>query len=200
MAVAVWMSVLNHIKDKHEGHSVLYPKCQHNELEPRKWLQPGTDAYDKVCSILSNKRLLEDIRQMSPNFQTYGVESFHAIINRFAPKCYAFSYHGILARCQLAALHYNENADRMQAHTQSGELRWQIKHPKARKGDVVACAIKEPPSYGYLSHLLSAVEELVTAGSAGRSGTTSQPPHLSSTYGPVDKAAIVEAHVSRFQM
>ncbi|KAL1431321.1 hypothetical protein MTO96_014340 [Rhipicephalus appendiculatus] len=38
------------------------------------------------------------------------------------------------------------------------------KHPRARKGDVVACAIKEPPSYGYVSHLLSTVEELVTAG------------------------------------
>ncbi|KAL1471345.1 hypothetical protein MTO96_039994, partial [Rhipicephalus appendiculatus] len=98
MAVAIWLSILNHLKDKHKGHSVLYPKCQHNKLEARKWLRPGTDAYDKVCSILSSKRLLEDIRQMSPNFQTYGVESFHAIINRFAPKCYAFSYHGILAR------------------------------------------------------------------------------------------------------
>lgn len=112
MAVAVWLSILNHIKDKHRGHGVLYPKYQHKKLEARKWLEPAfffldTEAYDKVCSIVSNKHLLEDIRQMSPNFQTYAVESFHAIINRFASKSYAFSCHGIQARYQLAALHYN---------------------------------------------------------------------------------------------
>ncbi|KAL3192932.1 hypothetical protein MRX96_058444 [Rhipicephalus microplus] len=89
------------------GHGVLYPKYQHKKLEARKWLEPDTEAYDKVCSIVSNKHLLEDIRQMSPNFQTYAVESFHAIINRFASKSYAFSCHGIQARYQLAALHYN---------------------------------------------------------------------------------------------
>lgn len=58
----------------------------------------GTQAFDKLSAIVTNKRLLDDIRQMSPRFQTFSVESFHSIINRFAPKAYAFSFHGMFAR------------------------------------------------------------------------------------------------------
>ncbi|XP_072140145.1 uncharacterized protein, partial [Dermacentor andersoni] len=75
----------------------------------------GTHAYDKPSGLLTNKRLLTDIRLISPHMQTYSVESFHAIINRFAPKAYAYSFHGMFARTALAALHYNENADKGQA-------------------------------------------------------------------------------------
>ncbi|KAH9378879.1 hypothetical protein HPB48_013448 [Haemaphysalis longicornis] len=85
-------------KGHHDGHSELYRTCQHGQLQPRKWIYPGTDAYDKLRSIVSTKRLLDDIRQVSPNFQTSGVESFHAIINRFAPKALSFSSAGMEAR------------------------------------------------------------------------------------------------------
>ncbi|XP_037512509.1 uncharacterized protein LOC119389361 [Rhipicephalus sanguineus] len=198
LAIAVWLSLLNHIQDKHTGHGLLYPECKHGELERRKWILPGTDAYDRLHAIVTSKRLLDDIRQVSPNFQTFGVESFHSIINRFAPKCYAFSHQGQLARCLLSALHYNENSGRMQAATKKGDLRWQIKHPKARGGEPVACPIRELPTYAYVNHLLSAVEELLACGSKGGTDATPQPPHLSAAFGPVDKVAIVEAHKSRF--
>ncbi|KAL1437442.1 hypothetical protein MTO96_048930 [Rhipicephalus appendiculatus] len=97
LAIAVWLSLLNHVQNKHTGHGLLYPECQHGDLEPRKWILPGTDAYDRLHAIVVSKRLLDDIKQVSPNFQTFGVESFHSIINRFAPKCYAFSHQGQLA-------------------------------------------------------------------------------------------------------
>ncbi|KAH8031326.1 hypothetical protein HPB51_016218 [Rhipicephalus microplus] len=48
----------------------------------------GTEAFEKL-SLLTAKRLLNNIRQISPQKQTYSVESFHVIINRFAPKSYA---------------------------------------------------------------------------------------------------------------
>ncbi|KAH9364681.1 hypothetical protein HPB48_015315 [Haemaphysalis longicornis] len=35
LAEAVWLSVLNHIKDKHDGHSALYDRCKHGDLKPR---------------------------------------------------------------------------------------------------------------------------------------------------------------------
>ncbi|XP_077531565.1 uncharacterized protein LOC144143607 isoform X2 [Haemaphysalis longicornis] len=41
LAEAVWLSVLNHIKDKHDGHSALYDRCKHGDLKPRKWIYPG---------------------------------------------------------------------------------------------------------------------------------------------------------------
>ncbi|KAL1420535.1 hypothetical protein MTO96_000511 [Rhipicephalus appendiculatus] len=198
LAIAVWLSLLNHVQNKHTGHGLLYPECQHGDLEPRKWILPGTDAYDRLHAMVVSKRLLDDIKQVSPNFQTFGVESFYSIINRFAPKCYAFSHQGQLARCLLSALHYNENSGRMQATTRGGDLRWQIKHSKARRGEPVACPIKELPTYAYVNHLLSAVEELLVCGSKGGTDATPQPPHLSTTFGPVDKVVIVEGHRSRF--
>ncbi|KAH7982285.1 hypothetical protein HPB52_003585 [Rhipicephalus sanguineus] len=198
LAIAVWLSLLNHIQDKPTGHGLLYPECKHGELERRKWILPGTDAYDRLHAIVTSKRLLDDVRQVSPNFQTFGVESFHSIINRFAPKCYALSHQGQLARCLLSALHYNENSGRMQAATKKGDLRWQIKHPKARGGEPVACPIRELPTYAYVNHLLSAVEELLACGSKDGTDATPQPPHLSAAHGPVDKVAIVEAHKLRF--
>lgn len=51
-------------------------------------------------------------------------------------------------RTALAALHYNENADKGQAVTRSGELRWKVKHPKARKGEASVSSIKQAPTYG----------------------------------------------------
>lgn len=58
----------------------------------------GTDAFDKLHRIVSAKRLLDDIQQIFPALQTYGVKSFHSVINRFAPKAFPFSYRGIVAR------------------------------------------------------------------------------------------------------
>ncbi|KAL1475488.1 hypothetical protein MTO96_037256 [Rhipicephalus appendiculatus] len=147
LAVAVWLSVLKHIQNKHQGHGALYSDCEHGDLEPRKWIHPGTDAYDRLHAILTPKRLLDDIRQMSPSVQTFSVESFHSLINRFAPKSYAFSHQGMFIRCALAALHYNENADREQAVTKDGELRWKIRHPKAKKGEPVITSVKAEPSF-----------------------------------------------------
>ncbi|KAH7957209.1 hypothetical protein HPB52_016107 [Rhipicephalus sanguineus] len=41
LAIAVWLSLLNHIQDKHTGHGLLYPECKHGELERRKWILPA---------------------------------------------------------------------------------------------------------------------------------------------------------------
>jgi solute carrier family 8 (sodium/calcium exchanger) len=42
LAKAKWMSIMNHIVDKHEGHGELYPKCLHEPLQDRDWLNEGT--------------------------------------------------------------------------------------------------------------------------------------------------------------
>ncbi|KAH7973773.1 hypothetical protein HPB49_005092 [Dermacentor silvarum] len=98
LAVAIWLSLLNHIQNKHCGHSKEYANCEHGDLLPRKWIFPGTDAFDKLRGIVENNRLLLDIKQVSPSFQTSSLESFHSVLNQFAPKSFTFSFHGMLAR------------------------------------------------------------------------------------------------------
>ncbi|KAH7933528.1 hypothetical protein HPB49_013384 [Dermacentor silvarum] len=41
LAVAIWLSLLNHIQNKHCGHSKEYANCEHGDLLPRKWIFPG---------------------------------------------------------------------------------------------------------------------------------------------------------------
>ncbi|XP_022098533.1 uncharacterized protein LOC110983528 isoform X2 [Acanthaster planci] len=64
----------------------------------RKWLQSGTEACVKVCAIIEKTSLVKDIRKMSCSQQTSSLESFHSLINQFAPKMKAFSHAGIVSR------------------------------------------------------------------------------------------------------
>ena len=42
LIIAKWQSFMRHVANKHEGHpNSLFPKCAHEELEPRKWIKIG---------------------------------------------------------------------------------------------------------------------------------------------------------------
>ncbi|KAH7954409.1 hypothetical protein HPB49_018262 [Dermacentor silvarum] len=99
-------------------------------------------------------------------------------------------------RTVLAALHYNENADKGQAMTQSGELRWKVKHPKARNGEASVSSLKQEPTYGYVNRLFCTLEEYVNGGTLYV--LPAKPPHVASSSGPVDKTSLVQSHLSRF--
>ncbi|KAK8781227.1 hypothetical protein V5799_017431 [Amblyomma americanum] len=45
LAVAIWLPLLNHVQDKHCGHSGEYANCEHGDLLPRKWIFLGTSIY-----------------------------------------------------------------------------------------------------------------------------------------------------------
>ena len=108
-----WKSLIDHLCN---DHSSCYGN--HTDLEDRhrKWLIPGifmqcfkylinnihthlgSKACEKVSDIISNNRLMEDVRKLSPHHQTSSLESYHSVVNHFAPKLLAFSYVGIYCR------------------------------------------------------------------------------------------------------
>uniref|UniRef100_A0A672J972 Uncharacterized protein n=1 Tax=Salarias fasciatus TaxID=181472 RepID=A0A672J972_SALFA len=59
-----------------------------------------------------------------------------------------YSIKGMLARLQVAALHYNENATRSHASTATGELRYAVVYPKYTHGDYTVRALKTNPTSG----------------------------------------------------
>lgn len=55
-----------------------------------------------------------------------------------------------LFNCRLfcSNMHFNENANRKQATTKNGRLKWSVVYPKAFKGEkAVAKPLKEKPTY-----------------------------------------------------
>lgn len=116
--VAKWTSLLNHIQNVHVHENPLFPKCLHPpSTDKNKWLKSATKAVYKLEKLLMNKRVLGDVKKLSPLCQTSALEGFHGVILRFAPKNVAFSYLGMLCRLYLAALHFNENSGHTQART-----------------------------------------------------------------------------------
>ncbi|XP_077495750.1 uncharacterized protein LOC144106741 [Amblyomma americanum] len=138
LLVAIWKSMLNHVANVHTGHGDPYPRCLHDSIPNGKWLSPGTPAYARLVAITSKRLLLKDIEKLSASGQTYNLESFHSILNKFAPKSVSFSTdimraRYILHKTQLVILHHNENTCRAQAVTKDGERKWKRKQLRAGK-------------------------------------------------------------------
>lgn len=71
LIAAKWTSFLHHVANKHTEHpNPLYTKCNHGELEQRKWIKIGTAAYQKLHGLLTNKTLVNDIKKLSSDAQT----------------------------------------------------------------------------------------------------------------------------------
>ncbi|WAR08788.1 hypothetical protein MAR_018746 [Mya arenaria] len=177
MIAAKWTSVVNHVQDIHTGHGDLYQQCTHGPLEPREWLKKGSKAAAKMEYILLNKRLCKDIKKLSTGFQTSTLESFHSVINHFAPKMTAYSFHGQMCRQYLAALHFNENVQRGKKISKNGKFNLKIVFPKY-KDDFSVKFVNDEMTFGYVKELLTCVWKYVVK------KTKCQPqPHLPSHQG-----------------
>ncbi|XP_077505279.1 uncharacterized protein LOC144115024 isoform X2 [Amblyomma americanum] len=159
LVASMWNSLLNHVCNKHNGHEGPYQRCIDGPLEKRQWMKRNSKAFQELQKIVSSPLLLRDIHQLSPDVQTFSLESFHSLLIQFAPKANAFSEEGMQARTQLAVMHYNENSTKVQVETADGEHRWKVKTSKARKGHFTVCPVKEETTYSYVDNLLlNAVE------------------------------------------
>ncbi|KAA0702421.1 hypothetical protein E1301_Tti017039 [Triplophysa tibetana] len=202
--VAKYTSILNHIQNVHSHVNPVFPKCLHADkvtIDPRKWFQSGSMPLYKVEKIMNNKRVLKDVEKLSHHSQTSSLETFHSVILRFAPKNVVFPFIGMLCRLYLAAMHYNENGDREQAVTTSGQAMYKIVFPKSNKGEATAKPQKTAPSYDYETELMKLVFEEVFADPAPFVEKVKQipiPATLSSQFERPLKEEVVRPPLSRF--
>ena len=61
----------------------------------------GSMGAVKLESIITKTSLLKDVRQLSPQHQTFSLDAFHSLILHFAPKHTGFSYLGMYSRSVL---------------------------------------------------------------------------------------------------
>ncbi|XP_064454654.1 uncharacterized protein LOC135365921 [Ornithodoros turicata] len=227
--LAKWTSVMRHVINVHTHPNALHPRCFHDDTGERLWLLEGTEPFMKLHSILMSKYLLVDIPKLSPRDQTYGLEAYHSLLIHFAPKSHSYTYEGMLARTQIAALHYNFNSARIVLKNDDGTDKYVLKGSKPKKQWVVI-PLKENVSYGkytykhfmlYVSHATHSFKKILyisgyvdklfaelfrclskwpTYESAERANARVQRPTLCSSYG--EKPSIEEVrqnHWSRFQ-
>lgn len=72
-------------------------------------LQLGTAACEKLTQVILAPKLLKDLENLSSDFQTSGLKSYHSLILRFAPKSVAFSFGGMLCRYVLVLIQIKLN-------------------------------------------------------------------------------------------
>ncbi|RXM30511.1 hypothetical protein EOD39_7826 [Acipenser ruthenus] len=105
---------------------------------------------DTFQDILMKRTLLKDVRMLSTNQQTSTLESYHAVINHFAPKLMHFSYKGMKNRLMLSALHFNETVWRKQAATRNRAFRYREEFPKYKKGAYIVKKVLTSHTYSEL--------------------------------------------------
>ena len=110
-----WLSIIHHIANKHRWRGGKhFKKCAHhtltrNEKKQVPWLKPGSLALVALEDVISNARLLKDMEKLSEFYHTGALEVFHSLMLKYLPKRKPFTYSGMLARTQLAALDHNHN-------------------------------------------------------------------------------------------
>lgn len=206
-----WLSISNHICNKHEQHpGPSFPSCLHGPIDPSaktKWLRPGSTCYTKIHSIVTAKTLIKDISQLSFD-RTSSLEAFHSVVLHFAPKNTHYWHEGMHSRLALSSMHYNENSERVQATTLSGEKRYGVHFRKQNKGKASISPILEDCTYSYVLELLSAIVdyrlEHTTFRDAsefyGRHRTEPPPPLTAMIQDKPTKKEAVAAHKSRFNI
>ena len=107
-----------------------FKKCAHrtltrNEKKQLPWLKPGSPALVALEDVISNTRLLKNMEKLPEFHHTGALEVFHSLMLKYLPKRKHFTYSGVLARTQLAALDHNHNCSRAQAVVKSGTRKGQ---------------------------------------------------------------------------
>ena len=128
------MSLIFHIQNKHEWtgyenfHQCANPMS--SDHVQRKWLNPTSDSFKALQEILFSSKLLSDLKHLSRFSHTVLLEVYHSLYNKWLPKCHHFSYEGMIARSQLAAVYFNLGCGLGEANKFSGELRYNVSFSK----------------------------------------------------------------------
>ncbi|KAK1880263.1 Nuclease SbcCD subunit C [Dissostichus eleginoides] len=99
----------------------------------------------------------------------------------------------------IAALHFNENANRVQGVTKTGEAMYSIKYPKGRKGAAVLRRVLESPTYELLAEVVKECTDKENVEAEFAVEPVIVPPPLCAQFPHPEKADFVKQHLSRFK-
>ena len=101
------------------------------------WGTPGTPAHNALKSIIKDKRLLNDLKYFIKFKHTGNLEVFHSVLLKYCPKRLHFSHIGMVARTQLAVMHFNGTINSKQALTKDNVPRYKLQFSRVTQSMVV---------------------------------------------------------------
>lgn len=204
-----WLSILNHICNKHSWRrrrGQLYHRCSHAPLSQAQkrttaWLKPESSAFVALEGIVTDSKILSGLAKLTDFCHTGNLEVYHSMMLKYLPKREHFSYKGMVARTQLAAIDNNENAGRGQAVIRKGnnigEARYRKCFPKAHKRWVVK-PIMQTKTYAFLPEMQQSVLNNCQDGTVvGHAAEINLPHNIASEPAP-EKQELIRRHRSRF--
>ena len=202
----MWTSIVWHIQNIHVFSGKKVQNCSHDPLAPedirkKKWLKKGSKALKALETIVCDKRLLKDIRQLNLFCHTGDLETYHSMMLKYVPKRQAFGYAQMVSRTQLAVLDHNFNLKRDVALDSHGQQRFNVMFPKAT-GRWSVRRLYVAKSYNFRREILCCVVEKKLASDIKsvphQQKCKSLPQNIARVPAP-SKSALVESHVSRFK-
>ena len=130
------MSLMFHISNKHRwvGYKhfkhCIHKKLSKKDMKKKKWIKEGTPAYIELEKIIKNKNTLKDLAKCTKFLHSGNLEVFHSVYLKFCPKRLHFSLHGMIARTELAVMHFNSIAAAAHATTKDGKLIYKQQYSK----------------------------------------------------------------------
>ena len=198
-----WMSLMFHISNKHTwvGYNhfekCAHPKLTNQQIKKKKWIKQGTPAFTEVEKIVTNKRTLNDLQHCTEFRHSGNLEVFHNTYLKFTPKRLHFSFEGMVARAELAILHFNSSVSAPYAATRTGK---QINKQQYSKitGSWVIKKVKTRCDKTYLEELLKEVVWLRKSNEHAHFPVVSAPNNIAPIEKPNKEDAILNIK-SRFK-
>ena len=156
-----WLSLLSHICGFHDfPNNKIFKRCEHGDIE-REWLSPTSSSFITLKKITTEKLFFSDMQYFTDFLHTGNLEVFHSLLLKYCPKRLHFSFHGMIARTQLAILHFNQAMKSEQAVTRDRIPRYKHQFSKITKKYVIK-PINNAPEKLYIEHLISEVINAAT--------------------------------------
>lgn len=123
LLVEKWLGILYHIVNVHEWPT---GKCDHEELAgehlQKAWLVAESPAHESLRKIVTDAKLLKDLRKLRHFVHTSKLESYHQEILKYAPKRIFFPKLSMQMRIKLSVIDHNMSVQRQQG--KEPEKKW----------------------------------------------------------------------------
>ena len=141
-----------------------------------------------------DKRLLKCLSYLTEFKHTGNIEVYHSLLLKYCPKRLHFSRNGMIARTQLAILHFNAIINAEQAVTKDKTPRYKLQFSKVSQNYVVK-PIKKIPEKKYIDDLMHLIVD------TARNGTKlklPEVPQVEQSCNKPSKEEVIRRHCTRF--